>query len=37
MWSTYMKEAVAYDKFMADGWRKDENGFLAFVSPGLLV
>ncbi len=37
MWSTYMKEAVEYDKFMTDGWRKDENGFLAFVGPGLLV
>ena len=32
MWSTYMKEAIEYDKFMADGWREDAKGFLVFVS-----
>jgi hypothetical protein len=37
MWSTYMKEAVEYDKFMTDSWREDAKGFLVFVSPSLLV
>lgn len=37
MWSTYMKEAVEYDKFMTDGWREDAKGFLVFVSPSLLI
>ena len=32
MWSTYMREAVEYDKFMTDGWREDAKGFLGFVS-----
>jgi len=32
MWSTYMKGAVEYDKFMTDGWREDAKGFLVFVS-----
>jgi len=38
MWSTYMKEAIEYDKFMTDGWREeDAKGFLVFVSPSPLV
>jgi len=37
MWSTYMKEAIEYDKFMANGWREDAKGFLVFVSPSPLV
>jgi Family of unknown function (DUF6535) len=37
MWSTYMKEAMEYDKFMTDGWREDAKGFLVFVSPSLLI
>jgi hypothetical protein len=37
MWSTYMKEAIEYDKFMTDGWRDDAKGFLMFVSPSPLV
>jgi hypothetical protein len=35
MWSTYMKEVLEYDKFMADGWREDAKGFLVFVSPSV--
>jgi hypothetical protein len=37
MWSTYMKEAVEYDKFITDAWREDAKGFLVFVSPRPLV
>jgi hypothetical protein len=37
MWSTYMKEAIEYDKFMTDGWREDAKGLLVFVSPSPLV
>ena len=36
MWSTYMKEAVEYDKIMTDGWREDAKGFLVFVSSLLI-
>ena len=33
MWSTYMKEAVEYDKITTDAWREDAKGLLVIVSP----
>ena len=37
MWSTYMKEAIEYDRSIAGGWGEDAKGFLMFVSPSPLV
>lgn len=37
MWSTYMKEAVEYDKITTDAWREDAKGLLVFVSPNPAV
>lgn len=37
MWSTYMKQAIEYDRSITDGWREDAKGFLVFVSASLLV
>jgi hypothetical protein len=37
LWSMYLTEVEKQDKEITDRWKRDTDGILVFVSPGLIL